>query len=104
MDIESQLWRGVVNCTYTGRFIAETVVRGDGPDDCIQQLSQWMDDLDLGSGDWTLSTHRLVARGPEILLARGHWQPQAQRSPALWPVDPPAPRNCRSVPPSQRYR
>ena len=94
MDNESQLWRGVVNCTYSGRFIAETVVRGDGPDDCIKQLSQWMDDLDLGSGDWTLSTHRLVARGP-VEVSR----------PRLWPVDRHIEvRAPRSTPPALRYR
>ena len=27
---DSQLWRGVITCTYTGRFIAEKIVRGNG--------------------------------------------------------------------------
>ena len=94
-DSESQLWRGVVNCTYTGRFIAEKIVRGNGPDDCRQQLSRWMEDhLDLGSGDWTLSTHRLVAREP-VEVSR----------PRLWPVEPPAALPApRSVPAALRYR
>lgn len=109
-DNSSQLWRGVVNCTYTGRFIAEKVVRGVDYSACSEQLSEWFRGLDLGGGDWTLTAHRLVSRPPEVLLAsrprplepeHKHLEQPAR----LWPVEAPtgAPEP-RSVPVERRYR
>jgi hypothetical protein len=103
MDNESQLWRGVVN-DFAGKYLGELTVRGNSDLECHQRLQNWFDKWFAYREDVSLTACRLVTRGPVILLARGHWQPQAQLTRALWPVDPPAPRDCRSVPPSQRYR
>lgn len=97
----SQLWRGVITCTYTGRLIAEKIVRGDDYSEASKELGDWFNNQDLGPGDWTLTASRLVTRPPETLL--GHRQePQGRRLPEPWPIaTTPAPR---SVPWQARYR
>ena len=100
MDNEnSQLWRGVVTDTCSGRFVTEKIVRVADYEDAHEQLRRWFHGMDLAHGDdLTLASHRLVIRGPESLLGS---------RPSLWPgvVDPPTTsRDPRSVPPSLRYR
>ncbi len=90
----SQLWRGVVTDTRSGRFVTEKIVRAVDSEDASEQLGGWFHGMDLAPGDdLTLISHRLVSRGPESLLGS---------RPRLWPVDTPASREPRSVPPSQR--
>ena len=98
MDNEnSQLWRGVVTDTCSGRFVTEKIVRVADHEDAHEQLRRWFHGMDLAHGaDVTLASHRLVSRGPESLLG--------SRPRSLWPVDPPAARqDIRSRPPSERY-
>jgi hypothetical protein len=97
---DSELWRGVVNCTHTGRFITEGVVRAVDGNDASEQLGRWFRNLDMGEqgGDWTLTSHRLVSRPPEVLLAS-----------RPWPLDPEHKHlerqpTQRSVPWQLRYR
>ena len=95
----SQLWRGVVH-TFAGKYLGELTVRGDSPLECQQRLTDWFNNY-FHQADISLTACRLVTRGPEVLLATRHRQPQPQ----LWPVagPPAAARPERSVPPSQRY-
>ena len=99
---ESQLWRGVITCTYSGKFIAEKIVRGNSYSEASKELGEWFRNYELGSGDWTLSATRCVTRGPETLLETRHEPQQQRRQPQPWPIATGAPP--RSVPWEARYR
>ena len=101
----SELWRGVVH-NFAGKYLGEKTIRGNSALECQRRLQDWFE-MWFPWDDISLTCHRLVAVGPEVVSGKRprplEPEPLLQAA-RLWPVEAPAGApEPRSVPVELRY-